>query len=269
MESKQNRPPPRREAPREAPIREALVKEAPAREEPAREEPAAVELAPPKVVSKGEERRASADDAQAEVDRARAVYQHPILYSYRTTNDVKKAVSEDPTELILPTGLVCIGAPIGSDINQSATTPGAELNQLVNRENPLVFSFQNLLEPKIKVFVLVTLVLLFSIFSFSTYLLYSETQKLQDSESKIMYWITFASTFTCTIFGACAVTLRHHRLISWFIIVFYLDAFLNLFRPGDGVGLVHGIQQLICLHVTGLLNEHLRAKWYFPPRGRA
>ena len=215
---------------------------------------------------------------------AAEVYARPLLYYKRAPVRRARAgaanppivVDQGPTQLLLPDSSMCLGfrptAREGSRGGNRGGVGGARGDAGVNAagagdelDHVVVFTPPNEEQAsKTKLFACLLLFLIPAdlILICTIYFLGGPVVDTMTYAAGTTDLVTFLSALVALCLGVLGMKLRDTRILTLFIVVFYIDAIINLVRVSSILQLAQFFMQISVCHVTSLYKVSLVPQWW-------
>lgn len=225
----------------------------------------------------------SDSDSDSET-KSEDVFQRPLIYYKRQTgvnqrrgaqsaannNNNDDTTNDIPIQIQLPDNTVCLGFPPDNSLTDSAihSQPNSGLNP--NQvDNLLVYSgpsIEHMQRARIFGWLLMFLLLVDVVL---VSLIYFLGRSIGDSASYnsgpgSFDTLTYTTTMLELGLAVMALILRNTRLATMFMVVYYIDALINLIRVYSVLQFAHFILQLAINHVMGQFKTALLPNWAAP-----
>jgi len=216
---------------------------------------------------------AKTSDSQASAEK---VWGLPLMF-FKTNNPMRSSSKkvQSPLHLRLPNNQVGLGMPVrkrgevegdddddGNERLMVFSSPGLAQNTRSNVFGCLLLFF--LLPADL---ILATVIFIHSYLGGALFEDSLDTL-LQNPDDVAATKVTHILTFVCTVFtlllGIIGMRLKDTRIITCFIVVFYIDALVNLVKVYTVLQFSHFVVQLAVCHVMGQYKLTLVPSWFFP-----
>ncbi len=198
------------------------------------------------------------------------VYQRPLIYYRRQATARNRAGNyrnpppDQPTQIFLPNNSICLGFPFSKTSIQAEQNDGNENNREL--DNLVVFSSpteEQISRAKIFVCLLYFLIPI-DLGLISTLFFYKDLSNDTTFSNGTHDSLTFACTLIELILALIAIHVRDTRLLTAFIMIFYVDSLINLIRAYSVLQFTHFVIQLGICHVASQYKYSLTPTWFTP-----
>lgn len=206
-------------------------------------------------------KRNSVDETALHVQQ---VWKSPLLF-YRTNHPLAANRSfKGPIHIKMPGGQVHLGMPTK---NNAMLENEAERRRI--QDNLLIFSSPGEVQgSRSNIFSCLLKWFLFPVdFILATLIFADPKVKIESSGSAFASpsLLSYVCTILCIMLGYMGLRNRSTRVITLFIVVFYVDALLNLIRVETVMQFSYFVVQLILCHLMGQFKLTLVPSWFNPP----
>ena len=203
----------------------------------------------------------SDSDSEPSVDKSKhsASYSRPLLFYHRTTHlSSHPATPSIPAQLLLPSGQMAIGL--------AANTKQAEHSGRDDNVRLMVFSLPTDEMRQRGVVFFYLLLVLFVIDFILLSLVYADNSWIEQARFSdgSMDRLTFACELIELLLGCVVLRVKEVRMMSMFIVIVYVDMFLNLLRCYSVLLITHFILQFAICQVMTQYRVTLQPTWFTP-----
>ena len=201
----------------------------------------------------------SDDDAAVDKAKLTASYSRPLLFYHRTTHlSAQPSTPSIPAQLLLPNGGMAIG--LVAQPKPSEARSGDDNIRL------MVFSLPtDEMRQRGAVFFWLLLVL-FAVDFVLLSLVYADASWIEQARFSdgSLDRLTFACELIELLLGCVVLRVKEVRMMAMFVVVVYVDMFLNLLRCYSVLLITHFVIQLAITQVMTQLRVTLQPTWFTP-----
>eukprot|EP00808_Paulinella_micropora_P002769 g69915.t1 len=196
-----------------------------------------------------------AEESKNSMASPEEVFSRPMLY-YKRRGPLERsnAKTTGPTQLVLPSKQVALGFEQGAAKDQE----GDMLN-----ENMVVFSSPAGELPNRSRISACIVIFLFPADLFLVIMIYLDSTVLNKSgqPSDDAAGLTFAASILMLALGLIGWNLHDTRILTLFVVLFYVDALINLVRVSNVVDFTHFVVQIVICQIVRQYKLTLMADW--------
>ena len=198
-------------------------------------------------------------DAPTDKSKLSATYSRPLLFYHRTTHlSSQPSTPSIPAQLLLPNGQMAIGLAA----NKSHT----EQHSRDDNIRLMVFSLPTDEMRQRGVVFFYLLLVLFAIDFILLALIYADNSWIEQARFSDgnMDRLTFACELIELLLGCVVLRVKEVRMMSMFIVIVYVDMFVNLLRCYSVLLITHFIIQFAICQVMTQHRVTLQPTWFTP-----
>ena len=198
-------------------------------------------------------------DPSTEKGKPSTTYSRPLLFYHRTTHlSSQPSTPSIPAQLLLPNGQMAIGL--------AANTKQSEQQSRDENIRLMVFSLPTDEMRQRGVVFFYLLLVLFAIDFILLALVYADNSWIEQARFSDgnMDRLTFACELIELLLGCVVLRVREVRMMSAFIVIVYVDMFLNLLRCYSVLLITHFIIQFAIAQVMSQYRVTLQPTWFTP-----